>query len=108
MHQNYIYRYITLPQFYSFDLSSGNAATITSSETSIGNITGANCPGFSGATGYLQRGPDDRIYLAKCGANYVSVINFPNNFGALCGFVDNGVYLNFKVSTFGLSRSVGQ
>lgn len=89
-----------------FDLSSGNAATITSSETSIGNITGANCPGFSGATGYLQRGPDDKIYLAKCGANYVSVINFPNNFGALCGFVDNGVYLNFKVSTFGLSRSV--
>ncbi len=90
-----------------FDLSSGNAATITGSETSIGNITGFNCPGFSGATGYLQRGPDDKIYLAKCGANYVSVINSPNNSGAQCGFVDNGVYLNFKVSTFGLSRAVG-
>ncbi|MFZ7119131.1 MAG: T9SS type A sorting domain-containing protein [Bacteroidota bacterium] len=94
------------PSILQFDLSSGNATTITGSEISIGNITGTYCPGFSGATGYLQRGPDDKIYLAKCGSTYISVINSPNDAGTLCGFVDNGIYLNSKVSTFGLSRSI--
>lgn len=89
-----------------FDISSGNPNIINNSMIGIGNITGAFCSGLAGSTGYCQRGPDDKIYIAKCGSNYISVINSPNSAGALCGFVDNGVFLGSGVSTFGLSRSV--
>ncbi len=89
-----------------YDVSLGNAAAISASETIVGNVSLSPCPGYSGATGYLQRGPDDKIYIAKCNSNNLSVIESPNMSGALCNLVDVGVSLGSGTSLFGLSRAV--
>ena len=96
----------TSPNIRQFDVTLGNANAISASAISVGSTSTTACPGFSGAVGYLQRGPDDKIYIAHCGLNYLSVINEPNKAGLLCDFVDNGVQLGNRVSTFGLSRAI--
>jgi hypothetical protein len=95
-----------VPDVYQFDISSGNPMIILSSSTVVGTMTYNTCPGFSGFIGYMQRGPDDKIYIAKCGFNHISVINEPNKPGLLCNFNNIGVQLGSGISTFGLSRAV--
>lgn len=41
----------------------------------------------------LQLGPDDKLYVSRDEAPYLSVINFPNNKGNACNYVDEAVSL---------------
>jgi PKD repeat protein len=45
------------------------------------------------AYGGLQLAPDGKIYIARDGQNYLSVINNPNVLGTGCSFVNTGVTL---------------
>ena len=53
-------------------------------------------------TGSLQLGPDGRIYVAMNNSLYLGVINYPNYKGTACDFAMNGIYLDGKMSRFGL------
>ncbi|MFH0893487.1 MAG: T9SS type A sorting domain-containing protein [Bacteroidota bacterium] len=83
-----------------FDLSSGNAATIAASVTTVGNVTGSDPSGYR--VGYLQLGPDHKIYASKFGENNIAVINNPDVLGTGCNFTDIGVLLGTKHALAGL------
>lgn len=55
--------------------------------------------------GALQRGPDQKIYIAKTG-QYLDVIHKPNEKGAACGFERDGIFLAGKYSVYGLPADV--
>jgi len=53
--------------------------------------------------GNLQRGPDGKIYCARfISSPYLGVINKPDYQGTQCNYVDNGFYLQGKMSKAGL------
>ncbi len=72
-----------------FDLSSGDSATIVNSEFIVDQITGGFISRFAG----MQAGPDQKIYIARRGLSYLSVINNPNLPGNSCGYVEFGLNL---------------
>ncbi len=56
-----------------------------------------------GFPGFLQLGPDEKIYIARgVVTNYLSVINHPNKKGTACNLVVDGAFLNGRVSLLGL------
>jgi hypothetical protein len=80
----YLYcAWITPGEVRQYDLQAGSAAAIAASEVFLGSTA----IGFNGA---LQLGPDEKIYLAQYGANYLGVINNPDVGGTGCNFVDVG------------------
>lgn len=87
------------------DLSAGTWIDVQASATVIGTTTIIGSFGGYEA-GYLEAGPDGKIYVAKFGQDNISVINFPNNLGAACDFVDNGVPLGMGNCRAGLCRTV--
>ncbi|MEA3495877.1 MAG: PKD domain-containing protein, partial [Bacteroidota bacterium] len=52
--------------------------------------------------GALQLGIDGKIYVAQYNSEYLGVISFPDSIGISCQFKKNGIYLNGKMSAFGL------
>lgn len=98
-----VYNSATIRQF---DATLNTGSDINASVQVVGFITTPACPGYAGATGYLQRGPDDKIYIAKCNSQYLSVINNPDLPGASCNLIDSGVSLGSSYSYFGLSRAL--
>jgi gliding motility-associated-like protein len=90
----------TLSTVNQFDLNAGSAAAINASNTLVGTVTG---PNSSYRAGYLQLGPDNRIYIAKFDDDYVATINNPNSLGLACNFVDNSLFLNGKICQAGFS-----
>ena len=74
-----------------FDLNAGTAAAVIASNTTVANV--GPIGGSSSRSWALQLGPDDKIYSATYGQNYLGVINNPNALGTACNFVDNGVTL---------------
>ncbi len=85
-----------------FDITSNNLSTILNSETVVGYATGGS--GYN--AGFMQRGPNDMIYIAKWASNFLAVINQPNLSALNCQFSDNGVSLGSATSLAGLSRVV--
>ncbi len=84
---------------FQFDLSSGNAATISGSMAIINTVnTTTLCFNY----GQLQLGPDKKIYVARTSQDSLGVINNPNEKGAACNYVDNAIYLGGRQSIFGL------
>lgn len=79
---------------YQYDLSSDNAATINNSRIILDS--------FVGRWGALQLGPDGKMYVSKRNSAYLSVINNPDVLGVGCSYVDEGIYLNGKISWIGL------
>lgn len=69
----------------------------------IGNVTGTS--GGYGA-GYLELAPDNKIYIAKWSATFLSTIDQPNLAGLSCQFNDFGIYLYGKLSQAGLCRTL--
>jgi gliding motility-associated-like protein len=58
------------------------------------------------AFGTLQRGPDDKIYIARYnGAQFISVIERPDVPGPGCNLVNNAVSLAPSISTWGLPNN---
>jgi gliding motility-associated-like protein len=65
---------------YQYDMTSGNPATIISSQTLIYSETS-----YAGLS-ELQLAPDGKIYIAKYGKDTLAVINTPNASGTACNF----------------------
>lgn len=76
---------------------------IPSNPINVGIVTGTL--GVYGA-GYLQLAPNHKIYIAKWGSSYLSIIDQPDLQGTLCNFIDSGINLGAVVSQAGLCRSV--
>ncbi len=74
---------------YQFDITSNNAATITTSKQIIAQPT----QWFAGA---LQTGPDLRIYMAMWKDTAVSVIDNPDVYGPGCNFRLNKISFGNK------------
>lgn len=54
--------------------------------------------------GYMELGPDNKLYIAKPSTNSISVVNNPNGAGSACNFSIAGQSLGNKSSNHGLSR----
>lgn len=64
--------------------------------------------GVSYTRGALQLAPDGRIYIARPQATFLSVITAPNQRGAACGYVDNGISLSGQLCRLGLPSFLPQ
>lgn len=82
---------------HQYDLSTSNPTTILNSRTVVGTVGQSQAP-----IGALQLGPDNRLYIARQGADYLSRINQPNTLGTGCGFMENAVNLGGRESRYGL------
>lgn len=78
---------------FQYDLSTYTSAAVSASQVDLGPCNGE---------GYLQMGPDQKIYVAKYQTSYIGVINNPNNPGTACNFVDQGFYTGGPQSSAGL------
>ncbi len=85
---------------YQFDLSSGDPATIIASRIVLHTTP------ISEPFGSLKLGPDGRIYSASNGRQFLGVIQSPNQAGAACDHVHEGLYLEGATSGFGLNNYV--
>lgn len=88
-----------------FDISSNNQAVIQSSMYVV----------FSSTTGFrsLKLGPNGKLYVARTtltnggnGSSYLAVINNPNQSGAACNFVNDGVFIGLNRGRWGLNNVI--
>ncbi|WP_428662575.1 gliding motility-associated C-terminal domain-containing protein [Runella sp.] len=86
-------------QIYQLDITETTTAAILESKTVVGEITDS----YFGA---LQLGPDNKIYASINNANYLGVINNPDQKGTDCQFIANGVSLGNKKSGIGLPNFI--
>lgn len=93
----------TTQYVYQFDITTYTQLAISASQINLGNVTGPGSPYF---TGYMQRGPDNKIYIAVYLDSYLAVINNPNVAGAGCNLVDDGFDLGTMSSSAGLPNKV--
>ncbi len=93
----------TTQYVYQYDLSVYTQPAILASQVNLGNVTGPGAPYF---TGYLQRAPDGKIYMAVYLDPYLAVINNPDAAGLACNLVDDGYNLGGKLSGAGLPDKV--
>ena len=89
-----LYGSCTSGQIYQWDLMAGSSIAIINSRMLISS--------FPKAAGSLQLGPDEKIYVARNGSNYLDAINNPNLTGLACNYVENSVSLNGKRCVLGL------
>ncbi len=84
---------------FQYDLTNYNLASIVASKHTqyLAPSTGYNF-------GYMELGPDGKLYIAKPSATFISVINTPNGLGAASGFQLVGPSIAPKTSSHGLSR----
>ncbi|MDB4443587.1 gliding motility-associated C-terminal domain-containing protein [Saprospiraceae bacterium] len=83
---------------YQYDLSSNNQSTINNSRVPLFQLDSASSARWGG----IQLGPNGRMYVSKRNSAYLGVINKPDVLGQECEYVDEGVYLNGKLSWIGL------
>ncbi|MBK6830991.1 MAG: PKD domain-containing protein [Flavobacteriales bacterium] len=89
-------------EVHQVDLTAGTWSIVQASDMLVGNTSG-NVGGYQ--AGYLQLGPDGKVYVAKFGQSTIAAINSPNALGTGCGFVDNAVSLGAGICNAGLCRS---
>ncbi len=85
----------TYNRVYQFDISSADQSTIQGSMYMLDSIVNYN-------VGAVQMGPDGKIYMALQGSDSLGVIQFPDQQGAACGYLKNGVFLGGRKSLQGL------
>jgi len=86
-------------QVFQYNLSTYSASAIIASKISLYN-TGSSGYNF----GYMELGPDKKMYIPRPNTSYFSIVNSPNNLGALSGFSFNGINLAPYTSSWGISR----
>lgn len=70
------------------------AADIAASGDTVAYYDGFKHWGGGAAVfGYMQRGPDGKIYIAACSCDLMHIINNPDLPGAACGFVQRAIQL---------------
>lgn len=84
------------------DIAAGAWADVQSSALLVGNTSG-NVNGWQ--AGFLQLGPDGKVYVAKFGQSTIAAVTAPDVLGSGCGFVDNAVPLNGGICNAGLCRT---
>lgn len=90
---------------WQIDLLAGNAAAIQASTYLVANPTSPH-PTYK--SGYLKRGPDDKIYVAKYNSTSIGVIDSPELLGASCNYIDNGFNLGGPLSKVGFDNCTYQ
>ncbi|WP_207496775.1 gliding motility-associated C-terminal domain-containing protein [Aridibaculum aurantiacum] len=86
---------------YQYDLSLATQAAIAGSKTYAGGAS-TRSVAFSD----IQVGPDGKLYVARAGKNYLAIIPFPNLKAPQCGFEEDGVNLNGRLSGIGLPNQI--
>lgn len=85
---------------YQYDLNVYNQTSIVNSQFTVHNTFN---PGYN--FGYMELGPDNKIYVAKPpSSNILPVISNPNASGVNCNYISNYITLNSGSSTWGTSR----
>ncbi|MBM2813239.1 MAG: hypothetical protein HW421_1 [Ignavibacteria bacterium] len=74
-------------RIYQYDVTSSDPNDINNTAILIGLTK-------KSVIGALQLAPDGKIYFAKLYTNYLGVINYPNEYGKDCQFVDEAVFFN--------------
>ncbi len=77
-----------------WDVSLGTATAVQASEVVVGTLSTNN-------GGYLQIANDNKIYLARNNQQFVGRINNPEQAGALCNYIDQGLSLGASTSGSG-------
>jgi hypothetical protein len=90
-------------EIIQFDLTSGVQDTINKSYTIIGKATSPN-PLYK--AGYLQTGPDNKIYVAKYDSEYLGAIVVVDDNGKDIMYVDEAVFLGGRTCQAGLTNPV--
>ncbi len=90
---------------WQVNLLAGNAAAIQSSSVLISAPTS---PHATYKSGYLKRGPDGKIYVAKYNSPFVGVIDAPETLGLGCNYIDSGVNLGGPLCRVGFDNSTYQ
>ena len=86
-------------QIFQYDLSTYNTTAIVASKLSIYN-TGTGGYNF----GYMELGPDNKMYIPRPSTSFFSIINSPNNIGAAASFSYAGLSVAPYTTTHGISR----
>jgi hypothetical protein len=84
---------------YQYDLTSNNLSTILSSKYTLITVTSG---GYN--FGYMELGPDNKVYIAHPSTTFMSVVNAPNNSGSTSNFSLNGQSLGSNSSSHSTSR----
>lgn len=84
-----------------FDLGLATWTDVVASSSIVGTVS------MSGQykAGFLELGPDDRIYVAKFEQDNIAAINYPDSLGLACDFEDFAIDLSPVVCNAGLCRS---
>jgi len=77
---------------FQYNINAGDGNAILSSKKLIAS---------GGGFGALQVGSDKKIYIARFGKSYLSVINNPDS-SLYCNYIENGCSLGGRLSTHGL------
>lgn len=90
---------------YQFDLEAGNGDPVAIQNSAIKVW---NLPQTLNPRGTLQLGPDGKIYkISHWGnAEYLDVIEFPNESGAACNFQDSIIYLGGRTGSYGFPNFI--
>jgi gliding motility-associated-like protein len=86
---------------FQYNMSLVNTDSIIASATIIGST-----PWPSYGFGALQIGPYGKMYVAKWSNGNLACINYPNESGLACGFVDNAINLQGNTSRGGLPNII--
>jgi hypothetical protein len=84
---------------YQYDLTIYTQPSIIASASAVGTEAGG---GYH--FGYMELGPNNKLYIAKPSTGFLSVVNNPNSLGVACNFTMLGQSLGNKTSNHGTSR----
>lgn len=84
---------------FQYDINVYNQSTIQASQYTVVALSSG---GYN--FGYMELGPDSKLYIARPGNTHLSVVNNPNSVGAACNFSLIGQSLGNQLSNHGLSR----
>lgn len=84
---------------YQYDITVYNSSSVNASKTLAYN--GASS-GY--VFGYMELGPDGKIYMPQPNTNFMSVINSPNLIGSASGFTLNSFSTGTAIAQWGISR----
>jgi hypothetical protein len=93
-------------KIYQIELNSKVVSLVGTSVQKIDSSMAFSAPGTASLIGSMQLAPDGKIYFSRYESKYLGVINFPNEAGPACGYVDNGLYLEGKTAAFGLPNFI--
>jgi len=84
-------------QVMQFNITSNDSALINNSRVNVFTSTSKSL--YS-----LKLAPNRKIYVGQNVNGYIGVIDAPDNAGLSCNYIDNGLYLNGKQSSWGLNN----